>query len=39
MFMINTMTSFHQLKNMWNLIQIPIDFDKSVRIWLKFHRF
>ena len=31
--------SFHQLKNMWNLSQILTDFDKSVRIWLKFDRF
>ena len=30
MFMINTTTSFHQLKNMWNLGQILTDFDKSV---------
>ena len=31
MLMINTTTSFHQLKNMWNLAQILTDFDKSVR--------
>ena len=29
----NTTTSFHQLKNMWNLSQILTDFEKSVRIW------
>ena len=39
--MINTTTSFHQLKNMWNLSQILTDFEKSDN--LKFepnsHRF
>ena len=38
-FMINTTTSFHQLKYMWNLSQILTDFDKSLKIWLKFHRY
>ena len=32
-FMINTTTYFHWLKNLWNLSQILTYFDKSVRIW------